>query len=285
MPEKKGDSLQAIMRRVHIDGPPIHEDARGRLADALGRSERTLTKAWWHAHDVVEACIQMNESLADHHLAARFDPMALDQWMAPLFDVVDEEQLRRHQLGVLALEANRALEAQDCDDRFRCFHRTLAWEADEPPWLRVDPDEHATLITLFGGPRPGGIEAAYDGVMRIEDVSTEIGDDPAPLFPPHAVNAAREALRERRFDEALAAAEIGVLDSSHGVLAELVKIDALLHLTRTEEARAAWKATAERWLRGERTVWDTQWAELARLHGALGLSDDDLSLRVKAQAP
>lgn len=279
------ESLESLLRRLSLD--PATIDARGRhvIAYELGLSGRNLTTEWWHGDDPEQVIDAMNACLEKHELDVRVDEAHVVECTKRLLETMeDEEQVRRHQIGLLALEANGALEALGSAARFRCFDPSLAWETDEPAWLLVEPAERALLAGIFGGPKPDGIEAAYDGVSRLEDAPHQAEDsDPAPLSTGHAVNAARDALREGRFNEALAAADIGVDDPSHGILAELVRINALMHMNRRDEAQAAWADTAERWLSGERAVWDTQWAELARLHGVLGLPDDDLGRRVKGQ--
>lgn len=278
------ESLESLLRRLSLDLGTL--DARGRhvLAYELGRSKRPLTIEWWHGDDTEQVIDSMNVCLESHGLDVRVDQAHVTECTKRLLESTDdEEQIRRHQIGLLAIEANGALEAIGATARFRCFDPALAWETDEPAWFLVEPDERTILAGIFGGPKPDGIEAAYDGVSRLEDVASHVEDDPAPLTAAHAVNAARDALREGRLNEALAAAEIGVDDPSHGILAELVRIDALMRMQRRDEAHAAWAETAERWLSGERAVWDTQWAELVRLHAVLGLPEDELARRVKGQ--
>lgn len=103
----------------------------------------------------------------------------------------------------------------------------------------------------------------------------EVGET-EPLHPFEARRMADEAAAEQRLEEALSLIPLAVKDGSHGLLAELLHIDLLRRLGRSEDARAQLWRTANAWLAGERPkVWNTQWARLIELAKKLKLDLDD----------
>ena len=274
MPRTAGDAdFAALLDEMdHLADAAKRPPFGGRLGD----SGRALTSIFWHPDDLDTAAEALVESLGDHGLAQAFDDAAFRARAALVEAAVqDEGQEREHQIGHAAVLANAALRASGDARRFRAFGARLRWESDEPAWLLVAPDEHARL-RKYGGPL-GGVERLYDGLESVDDLPrpARVEPDVAAMAPHQAHLQAKAAFNAGRYAEVVALMPRATLDGDHGVLAELLHIDALRRLNKREEARSLWGRTADAWLAGERRVWDTQWRRLRELGRKLTLDEAD----------
>lgn len=243
------------------------------LAHQIERSGLIFVNAWWHGDDVDSAVQSLREALTRHDLGELFpeDLIAARTRLLSTEVSDDEEQVRRHQIGLTATHVNEQLRKRGDSRRFRALGKCLEWESDEPVWLRVTPEEHAALLAIAGP--PSALEAVYDAAESIADLPDTLPDDPAPPSKSEALSRARTAMAAQRYEEALAMAEIAAGGGSHGLLGDLIRIDALHHLGRRDDAHATWTRTADEWLSGIYRVWDTQWQTLVSLHGKLGMAE------------
>ncbi|MBX3247495.1 MAG: hypothetical protein KF901_09965 [Myxococcales bacterium] len=249
-----------------------------------------LVESWWHGTDAETAIECLRAALEEHGLAdalpeEEIRASAETEWTGEgPSSWRDEEQLRRHQLGIVAVHVNAELERRGDPRRFRSFGVPLRDEPTEPVWLLVTPEEHAELLAI-GGP-PCRIEAPYDqtrSVAELPPIVLQSQLDLDELDPSTAHRLAKAAFDDERFEDVLVLIPLAVQDGDHGLLAQLLRIDTLRALGRTDEARAAWNETADEWLEGQRRVWDTQWDRLAALHEDLGMGPDDRIERVRAR--
>jgi len=257
---------------------------RDRLLATLQTQPSDLSDAWWHGADIETTLDVLRESLASHGLGDALPEARLRADHADELDV-DEDVLREHQLAVTAVAANERLAERGDVRRFRCFDRTLAVEKGDPAWLLVTPEEHARLRAETGALHPR--DAIYDAARTLADVPA-IDRTPVSvetLAPWEARSRAAAALAEQRYSDALRLWPIAVRDGDHGLLAELDWIETLRRAGDREAAIARWQLTADRWLSGERAVWDTQWTRLLKLHSTLKLDDADRRARIEARLP
>jgi hypothetical protein len=266
--------------------PPAH------MGDPAFIEQRSFVLGWWHATDLDEAIDLLSDGFAKVRAGPELPDIEIGQATRALEGRgVGEADIRRHQIGIAAHRANELLEKKGIAPRLRAFAaRDL--DRDEPVWLLVTEDERAALVGALG--EPTGIEAQYDRAPSdpARDLAAILASAPAerssarpiPKNPALAVAFAQTELAEGRFGSALAAAELGVADRSHGILAELVRIQALRSLGRRDDAVKAWTATAESWLAGERKVWNTQWASLAKLHAKMKLPDGAVIAEIRKRA-
>jgi len=248
-----------------------------------GRSRlRELVRAWWHGDDVETALGELRVALDEVGLDDVALPEALVRRRTAELADADEEIARWHQIGIVAVTANTALRARGSERRVAALGRAARWETDEPAWVLVESAaELARLRAEYGAPE--GLEAAYDAAASPDEVPADFqaAVDENPYL---AVLKAQAAARAGRWAEALALAEVGLADGSHGIIAEVVRIEALVALDRLDDARAAWEASATAWLAGRRAAFDTQWAALARLHDRTGRPADELTRAVATRA-
>lgn len=104
-----------------------------------------------------------------------------------------------------------------------------------------------------------------------------VAPEQLPEMRPHEANRlANEAFHAGDFERVLALMPVARADGDHGLLAELLHIDTLRRMGRTEPARELFWATADAWLAGERRqVWNTQWRRLAKLGTKLRVDSRD----------
>ena len=266
-------------------------ESEGRLAECqhdlgewLGRSSRVLADGWWHACDVALAY----ELSVERAHALGIDPPTEQAFVArhELAEKTtdDEEELRRHQLGFLAVHVN----ARRKDDQlFHCCGPDLSWESEEPPWVLLNGEEHRRLLSIAGPPT--GIEAAYSGktsLPNLVDVEDDRAGEAVRMAPATAQLKAKTLLNEGKLKEALLYFPAASAGGEHGLLARLDHIETLRRLSKTEEARALWNVTADEWIGGSKRIWNTQWKTLLALHKKLRLPDTDprlASMREKAR--
>jgi hypothetical protein len=253
----------------------IHE-----VAYQLERARRELALGWWHAADLDSALQTLNDRMGQLGLTP-LDAETFAARHALISETIDEEEAqRRHQLGFAAVHAN----AQLSDGRtFVCLGHELATESDEPTWALLSAEEHSRLAPL--GSAPDDLEAGYSGA-RVLPTAVARPEVHIERMAPHDAHLhANGAFRDGRYAEALEYLPRAALDGSHGLLAELMHIEALQRLDRHDEATALWGRTADDWLSDRRRVWDTQWKRLLELHGILGLPEGDPRLgRIRANA-
>lgn len=238
-------------------------------------SRRELVDGWWHANDLEAAAEVLDAALAALGLAA----VPRDLLQAVVDAVADEDDARRHQIGIAARHANAQLAASGRDERVRAFRDAN----DEPVWLVVTPAEHASSLTQLGAPER--IERAYD-----DGTAPTPWTDPFPrreiTNPSELWTFAQEKLRQRDYATALTAIE-RILASGYRaddvVLIELARISALRSASRRAEAIAAWEATAAAWLAGQRRVWMSQWQSLEKLHKELKLPETPALAEIRAK--
>lgn len=241
---------------------------------------RRFIGGWWHPTDVESAA----ESL-DRDLAALGLPGVPVTSLEAALGIPDEDDARRHQIGIAARHANQELARLGRPERVRAFREGAEWseaeddEPDEPLWLIVDPAEHARLLLEIGPPED--IEGDYDDPVAHPDPLTR----PARVGPRIPRNLAelelfaREQIRVHNYPVALEAIERLFAAGDRGVLIELMWISTLRSAGRHDDAVAAWHATARSWLAGEQQVWRSQWVTLEKLHAALKLpADSQLTL-------
>lgn len=241
---------------------------------------RRFIGGWWHANDLESAA----ESLG-HDLAALALPGVPVASLEAALAIPDEDDARRHQIGIAARHANAALARLGRSERVRAFREGAAWseaeddETDEPLWLIVDPAEHARLLIEIGP--PDDLERDYDDPVAHPDPLTR----PArvgPRLPKHPAELelfAHEQIRAQNYPVAIEAIDRLFAAGQRGVLIELMWISTLRSAGRHDDAVAAWHATARSWLAGEQQVWRSQWVTLEKLHAALTLpADSQLAL-------
>jgi len=231
---------------------------------------RPFIGGWWHAGDLASAAEQLHEALRAVGISAD-----LAEALAAInASVEDEDEARRHQIGVAARFANAQLATLGHVDRVRAFGESADFESDEPVWLIVTPAEHAELLSQLGPSED--IERTYD----------EPGGDPAPPITPKPKAPrlpknpaelwlfAKNQIDKRNYPLALEAID-RLLSQNYGqddvVLVELERISTLRSLNRHAEAISAWNVTADAWLAGARNVWRSQWVSLEKLHKQLKL--------------
>jgi hypothetical protein len=237
---------------------------------------RSFIGGWWHAADTALAY----EQLADYLGALELEPLPLAELQMLIASVgdgaLDEDELRRHQIGTAARHANQQLAQLGRPERVRAFGERDTGD-DEPAWFVVTPDDHARLLAEHGP--PGDPERAYDDADAPR---------PRPAFAapssrlPRRVGElfafAEREIAAQRYAVAIAALE-RLLATGYAaddvVLVELAHISALRSAGRHADAVAAWTSTADRWLAGERKVWRSQWVTLEKLHRKLRLPDGD----------
>lgn len=246
--------------------------------DRALRSRETIV-GWWHADDIGSAIDVLAESLSGIGVAG-FPRERFEAWVDQAGGGIEEDDLRRHQIGFAATFASGELARAGDARRVRAMGRVLERELGEPAWFVLDPDEHAALIVLAGPPR--ALERRYDGRDDLDALSP-----PAPvplelteLSPSEAWERARDAARRSAWDEALPLLRV-MEGQKLDLLGELLRLEILRGAGHTEEACAAWVATADGWLAGTQ-VWRSQWRRLIALHTALKLPDDGRLARVKA---
>lgn len=242
---------------------------------------------WWHAADTATAA----EELAEYVTALGLEPLPIERLaevLAAIGDQFDEEELRRHQIGLAARHANIQLARLGRPERVRAFGELSDGE-DEPDWFVVTPEEHAQLLTERGP--PDDPERAYDEVSGPATPWTAL-ENAAPKLPRRIGDLflfAKTQIREQRYDLAVAALERLLASNyraSDVVLVELAHISALRMAGRHGEAVTAWTQIADRWLAGERDVWRSQWLSLEKLHRELRLPDEDPRVvAVRARQP
>lgn len=232
-----------------------------------------LIDQWWHAGDLVGAYGIIADRAAELGVGVPAEAAFVERHRLVEQVTDDEEEQRRHQLGLLAVHLYAA------GVHFHCYNAAAAWETGEPPWLHVDPAEHARLLALGDPPL---LEAAYNDRGELPALA-RLPIDVSLMNPSEAHRRASTAFAAGDNAAALAYVEHAKQDGDHGLLAELLHIDILRRLNRRDEARARWTALAGDWLRGARRVWSSQWLKLAKLHGALKLPPDDpVLVRVRA---
>jgi|GEM_PF-3261631 len=235
-----------------------------------------LVEAWWHADDCDTAIETLRHGLGKHGLEAALPSELLRERTrsATVNNDEDEADLRRHQIGIVAVHANLELERRGDVRRFRSFGVALRDETDEPAWILVTPVEHTELLAI-GGP-PSALEIPYDDARSIDDLPQIVLQQPVrleDLDDDRAQLLSNTAFRTGNYAEVVRLAPVAMSQGGHGLLAQLQYLDALRRLGRIEDARAAWIRIADAWLSATYTVWDTQWKKLAALHDELGLSD------------
>ncbi len=141
------------------------------IAGELSKS-RALTQAWWHADDAEQAIECLTQDLASHGLSLEAELRSVIEARHEQALEEDEDEARRHQLGLAAVIANAAFARAGGSRRFRCFlvHGPLEWESDEPPWVLVEEGELPILEKLFGGLAKGSVEESYEGVDSLDDI-------------------------------------------------------------------------------------------------------------------
>jgi hypothetical protein len=278
--------VEELLRRAGLAkevDPGLRAQRIPMLVELLGAAGRVFVTAWWHADDLDAVEEVLAASLATHGI----EPLPgakLEAATEALEEKgIDEDDIRRHQIGLAARHANRGLERAGRSERVRAFDEKNSGESDEPLWLWVSPEEHAALLPLLGSPE--GLEAELDDPSRSDPVAAARPPrGPAiPKMPYLALGLAQAELVAGRFETALAAALVGSRDHGHGMLAELIRIEALIGLGRREEAARVWGEIADGWLKGARQIWDTQWAKLAALHQQLGLPEGAVIDEVRAR--
>lgn len=239
---------------------------------------------WWHAGSIEDASESIERDLQAIGITAPVPREAL----ASAFDRLsraglEEEDQRRHQIGIVARFANRELAGAHRVERVRPYG-AVEDPDDEPRWLVVTPAQHAEALLEYGVPQ--GIEAEYDDLERYPDPVATAAPPSEPRIPRAlALGIAQQAMRDGDLVTALRAAEIAMAETSdHSLLAELLRIDVLRRLGRRGEAEQAWTATATSWLAGRR-VWGSQWLSLAKLHLELGMPEDALIASVRTPPP
>lgn len=247
-------------------------------------SAQEFINGWWHAASIEDAIESIARDLQAIGIAALVPRDALASAVHHLSAAgLDEEDQRRHQIGLLARFANHELAGAHRLERVRSYG-AVEDPDDEPRWLVVTPAQHADALLLYGAPQ--GIEAEYDDPDRYPDpVATAEPPSEPRIQRALAVGIAQQALREGDPATALRAAEIAMAEpTDHSLLAELIRIDALRRLGRRDDAQHAWTATATSWLAGRR-VWASQWHSLAKLHRELGMPEDALIASVRNPPP
>lgn len=248
---------------------------------SLERALRTrqLIVGWWHAGDVESAIDVLTESLSGIGVAD-FPRERFTAWVEQAAGGIEEDDLRRHQIGFAATFANGELARAGDTRRVRALGRVLEWETGEPAWLVLGSDEHAALIVLAGAPR--ALERRYDGRADLAALGppAPVPLDVSELSASEARDRARDAARRSAWQEALPL--LRVMEGQQlDLLGELLRLEILRGAGHADEARAAWVATADRWLSGTQ-VWRSQWQRLIALHAELMLPDDSRLARVKA---
>ena len=245
-----------------------------------------LCGAWWHADDVDTAVDCLRDSLAAHGLEAALPEARLraETEAAEVISDEDEALLRRHQLGIVAVHANLELARRGDERRFRSFGEPLQDESDEPAWILVTPAQHAEMLA-FAGP-PLAAEMPYDRARSVEELPSIVLQQPVPLSELHPTDAhrqANQAFRRGDFAEVIRLSPVAKRDGQHGLLAQLLHLEALQKLGRLDEARAELITLADEWLTASYTVWDTQWQKLAAFYTALALPTDERLAKLKAR--
>ena len=242
---------------------------------------RRFINSWWHSHDTVSAAESLDTALAELGLAA----VSVALLEGVLAVIPDEDDARRHQIGIAARHANAQLAQLGRAERVRAFREDSEWseEDDEPLWLVVDPDEHAHLLAEIGPPED--LEAEYD----------DPASHPEPLTRPPRVGPrmprstaelelfAHEQVRAQNYPLALEAIDRLRTSGDPGVLIELMWISTLHSAGRRDDAITAWHTTADAWLAGERAVWRSQWVTLEKLHVALRLPEGPELVQIRAR--
>jgi hypothetical protein len=234
--------------------------------------------SWWHGNDIVSACECLNLELARLELRP-ISAEALNTTQA----VADENEARRHQIGIAARYANQQLAELGRSERVRAFRKEADWpnkETDEPLWLVVEPVKHSQLLAELGAPED--IEQEYDASIRLATPDSSRSEGPRiPRGNSELELFIQDQIRKQNWPLALEA--IGRLRAGGNpdVLLTLSWISTLRSAGRTQEAVAAWCATADAWLRGEPKVWQSQWITLEKLHRKLGLSENDQIARIR----
>lgn len=248
--------------------------------DVSSQQPRAFINGWWHAASIEDAIESIELDLQAIGIAT---PVPRDA-LASAVDLLsssglDEEDQRRHQIGIVARFANLELAGAHRLERVRPYG-AVEDPDDEPTWLVVTSAQHAEALLEYGAPQ--GIEAQYDDPDRYPDPVVTAAPPSEPRIPRAlALGIAQQAMRDGDLVTALRAAEIAVAETSdHSLLAELIRIEALYRLGRHDDAERAWTATATSWLAGRR-VWASQWRSLATLHSELGMPDDALIASVR----
>jgi hypothetical protein len=239
---------------------------------------------WWHAAGIHDAIESIEMDLRRFGIMAPVPVDGLEVVVRILSDAgLDEEDQRRHQIGVIARFANQQFARAERIERVRSYG-TVEDPDDEPTWLVVTPAQHSLALLEYGSPE--GIEAEYDDPQRYLDPVATAKPPSEPRIPRSlALVTAQQAMRNGDHVTALRAAEIAANPTTdHSVLAELILIDALRCLGRQRDAERAWIATATCWLGGRR-VWASQWHTLAQLHVDLGMAEDALIAAVRTPPP
>ena len=245
---------------------------------------RRFINGWWHPHDVESAADSLDRELADLGL----EKVSVAALEAAVAAIPDEDDARRHQIGIAARHANAQLAQLGRSERVRAFREGAEWaegeddETDEPLWLVVEPDEHARLLVEIGPPED--LEGEYDDPVDHPDPLTRPPRN-GPRIPRHLAELelfAHAQIKAQNYPVALEAIDRIRAAGAAGVLVELLWISTLRSAGRRDDAIAAWHATADAWLAGEQAVWRSQWVTLAKLHAALRLPEGPQIERIRA---
>lgn len=241
----------------------------GALETYLSETGRWLNEGWWDADDLEAARDWASMQLPKLGIDAPSREEFAKRHSFVEQEVDDPEDQRRHQLGFVATWANARLGGWR---RFYCTGLSLSTSDDMPPWYLLTEEEYARIRDVTGDPPL--LEAEYSGR---DSAPSEVVPmiDIANIRPMDAHEKAKVAFAGARYEEVLRYMPKAVDDGSHGLLAQLMHVDALMKLNRTADARAVWSAIADEWISGKRIVWDTQWRRLLEQHRALGLPAED----------
>jgi len=164
------EPLDSIFARARVTDETLRQ-ARGasrdqtiaRLAPVLAKA-RAFPEGFWHPEDIESALEVMGERLVELGVEREVIPEAqLARLMEEHADDLEEDALRRRQIGMTLQAANASLSRRGEPARFYAFAEDVpGYESDEPVWLLLTADERARLLGLDVLEEPSGLEASFN---------------------------------------------------------------------------------------------------------------------------